>query len=71
MKVETFPITVREAGVSAKIRRVTKTRNGTSYDSFVVDYFLLGKRKLAWRSDLDDAKAVTPVFVSQTAPTRF
>ncbi len=58
MKTETFPITVTEAGVTAKIRRVTKTRNGTSYDSFVVDYILLGKRKLVWRSELDEAKTV-------------
>jgi len=47
-----------DGGVSAKIRRVTKSRNGNTYDSFVVDYFLLGKRNLVWRSDLEDAKQV-------------
>jgi integrase len=58
MKTETFPITVTEAGVSAKIRKVTKTRDGATYDSFMVDYFLLGKRKQVWRSDLTEAKQV-------------
>ncbi len=58
MKTDSFPITVSDGGVSAKIRKVTKSRNGATYDSFVVDYFLLGKRKLVWRADLDDAKQV-------------
>lgn len=58
MKTEMFPIMVTEAGVSAKIRKVSKTRDGATYDSFMVDYFLLGKRKQVWRSDLTEAKQV-------------
>lgn len=58
MKTQVFPLTVKEAGVTATIRTVAKSRNGTTYNSFVVDYILMGKRKQVWRSDLDDAKAV-------------
>jgi len=53
-----FPIIITQAGVSAKIRKVSKLRRGVSYVSYVVDYFSLGERKLVWRSDLEDAKAV-------------
>ena len=58
MKTDSFPITITEGGVSAKIRKITKTRNGIDYDSFVVDYLLLGRRKLVWRTDLTEAKQV-------------
>ncbi|MEK7780316.1 MAG: hypothetical protein AAB370_02305 [Verrucomicrobiota bacterium] len=37
---------------------MTKIRDGAAYDSFMVDYFLLGKRKQVWRADLVEAKQV-------------
>lgn len=56
MKTEKFPLTVTEAGVSAKIYRGTQTHKGTKYRGFIVTYSLLGKRKQVWRSELPDAK---------------
>jgi hypothetical protein len=58
MKNDRFPITVAERGVSAKIGKVLKIKNGTSYSTFVVDYVYLGKRKQVWRTDLTEAKTV-------------
>jgi len=52
----TFPLVVKQDGVSAKIRRIVKTKNGTEYTSYVVDYVLLGKRRQEWRADLAEAK---------------
>src|SRR5665213_2981738 len=52
----TFPIIVKQDGVSARIRRTIKLKNGHEYIAYVVDYTLLGKRKLEWRADLDEAK---------------
>jgi hypothetical protein len=58
MKREKFPIVVTERGVSAKIRKIVKCRNGASYPTFVVDYVCLGKRKQVWRSSLQKAKGI-------------
>jgi integrase len=56
MKTVKFPVTVTEQGVTAKIRKITKQKNGCNYTSYVVEYFLLGKRKQVWRSDFTEAK---------------
>ena len=56
MKTVKFPITVTEAGVSAKIRKVKQSKNGSTYYSFVVEYWLLGRRKREWRANLETAK---------------
>lgn len=56
-ETESFPITVTDSGVTAKIYRASQTRNGTKYDGFLVSYVLLGKRKQVWRSDMAEAKA--------------
>jgi hypothetical protein len=52
----TFPLIVKQDGVSAKIRKIVKSKNGREYIAFVVDYVLLGKRKQDWRADLAEAK---------------
>jgi integrase len=52
----TFPLLVKQDGVSAKIRKIVKSKNGRDYIAYVVDYVLLGKRKLDWRADLEEAK---------------
>jgi integrase len=52
----TFPLLVKQDGVSAKIRKIVKSKNGREYTAFVVDYVLLGKRKQDWRADLEEAK---------------
>jgi hypothetical protein len=61
MKKATFPITIREGGVSATIRRFITTKTlqegkDRKYESFRVDYVLLGERKQVWRASLDEAK---------------
>ncbi|HTV42034.1 MAG TPA: site-specific integrase [Candidatus Sulfotelmatobacter sp.] len=53
-----YPVIVSEGGVSAKIRKITQTRNGTEYVTYLVDYVLLGKRKQVGRTDFEDAKQV-------------
>jgi hypothetical protein len=53
---ESFPITISEEGVSAKIRKVVKVKNEVTYTSYIIDYVLLGKRKQEWRADLAEAK---------------
>jgi integrase len=58
MKTEKLPLTITESGVSARIRKHTKIKAGKKYDSFVVEYLLLGKRQQVWRTDLAEAKAV-------------
>ncbi len=57
MKTERFPVTVSEEGVSAKIRKFSRIKNGTTYTTFAAEYILLGKRKQEWRANFDDAKA--------------
>jgi integrase len=57
MKTEVLPLTITEMGVSARIRLNSKTKAGRRYDSYVVEYILLGKRKQVWRADLEKAKA--------------
>jgi hypothetical protein len=52
----TFPLVIKQDGVSARIRKVIKTKNGVDYVSCVVVYVLLGKRRLEWRADLAEAK---------------
>jgi integrase len=56
MKIERFPVTVSIEGVSAKIRKFTRIKNGEAYTTFVAEYFQLGKRKQEWRSKFEDAK---------------
>jgi len=58
MKTETFPVTITEKGVSAVIRKTEKAKDGKTHTYFIVEYFLTGKRKQVWRSDLEEAKAV-------------
>ena len=36
---------VLESGVSAKIRKLTRSKNGREYTSYLVDYILLGARR--------------------------
>lgn len=57
MKTVKFPLTITEAGVSAKIRQVTQTKKGRVYTGYMLEYILLGKRKQEWHSDLKKAKA--------------
>jgi integrase len=52
----TYPLVIKQDGVSAKIRKIVKSKNGRDYIAYVVDYVLLGKRKLDWRADLEEAK---------------
>jgi integrase len=55
---EKFPVTVAEGRVTAKIHKVTKTKNGKIYTSYVADYVLLGQRKQVVRADFDEAKQI-------------
>ena len=55
-KAVLFPIVVSQGGVSARIRKIEKTKKDQQYTSYVVDYVLLGRRKQEWRSDLQEAK---------------
>jgi len=53
-----FPVEVSEGRVTAKIHKVTKTKNGKIYTSYVADYVLLGQRKQVVRADFDEAKQI-------------
>jgi integrase len=53
-----FPVVVSEGGVSAKIRKITQTKKGTEYVTYMVDYILLGKRKQVGRTDFEEAKQI-------------
>lgn len=53
-----FPLTVSEGRVTAKIHKVTKSRNGKTYVSYVADYILLGQRKQVVRAKLEEAKQI-------------
>jgi integrase len=53
-----FPVKVTEGGVSAKIRKITQSKNGRLYVIYVADYVLLGKRKQVGRSTFEEAKQV-------------
>jgi len=53
-----FPVIISEGSVSAKIRKVTQTKNGTEYVTYMVDYILLGKRKQVGRTDFEEARQV-------------
>ena len=53
-----FPVTVSEGRVSAKIHKVTKTKNGKTYTSYVADYILLGQRKQVVRANFEEAKQI-------------
>jgi integrase len=57
MKAEKFPVTITERGVSAVIRKTTKTKAGKTHHYFIVEYILLGKRKQVWRSSEGKARA--------------
>jgi hypothetical protein len=48
-----FPVIVSEGGVSAKIRKITQTKNGTEYITYIVNYVLLGKQKQVGRTDFE------------------
>jgi hypothetical protein len=52
------PVTVTEDGVSARIRKISLTKNATTYTMFVGDFFLLGERKRETRSSLQEAERV-------------
>jgi integrase len=67
MRTETFPITVTDSGVTAKIYRATQTKNRQTYDGFLVTYSLLGKRKQVWRSELPDAQNAAREACSKVA----
>lgn len=58
MKKLKFPVTISEGGVTAKIRKSDQTKNGETYTLFVVDYFLLGKRKREARASFEEAREV-------------
>jgi integrase len=53
-----FPVTVSENRVTAKIHKVTKTKNGKNYTSYVADYILLGQRKQVVRANFEEAKQI-------------
>lgn len=53
-----FPLEVSEGRVTAKIHKVTKTKNGKIYTSYVADYVLLGRRKQVVRADFTEAKQI-------------
>ena len=53
-----FPVVVSEGRVTAKIHKVTKTKNGKTYISYVADYVLLGQRKQVVRADFEEAKQI-------------
>ena len=54
-----FPVTVSEGRVTAKIHKVTKTRDSKAYVSYVADYVLLGQRKqVARQAKFEDAKQI-------------
>jgi integrase len=58
MKKLKFPVVVTECGVTAKIRKATQTKNGEIYALFIVEYWLLGKRKREARANFDEARDV-------------
>ena len=58
MNAKKFPITVTAGGVSAKIRKVSQTKNGKEYPLYIADYVLLGKRRQEGRAKFEDAKEV-------------
>ncbi|HUE37222.1 MAG TPA: hypothetical protein VMO20_07510, partial [Candidatus Acidoferrum sp.] len=49
---------ISEGGVSAKIRKITQTKNGRPYVIYLADYVLLGKRKQVGRSTFEEAKQI-------------
>jgi integrase len=53
-----FPVVVSEGRVTAKVHKVTKTKNGKTYVSYVADYVLLGQRKQVVRADFEEAKQI-------------
>lgn len=58
MKAKEFPVKVTEGGVSAKIRRVSQSKNGKDYTVYIADFIELGKRKQVGRSKFEDAKQI-------------
>jgi len=56
MRNNAFPLTIKHAGVTAKIRHTSKIKNEREYHSYIVEYILLGRRKQEWFSDLCAAK---------------
>jgi hypothetical protein len=51
-----FPVKVTSKGVTVKIHPATQIQNGTTYNGFMVVYWLNGRRKRVWRSTLSDAE---------------
>ena len=43
MQTKKFPVTVSAEGVSAKIRKFSRIKNGKTYITFAAEYFLIGK----------------------------
>ena len=70
MKTLEFPVTVSEMGVSAKIRRVSQTKNGKAYTVYIADFIQLGKRKQIGRADYEDARQVALKACRDTANGR-
>ncbi|HVU07821.1 MAG TPA: site-specific integrase [Verrucomicrobiae bacterium] len=58
VKGREFPVIVSEGGVSAKIRKVTQTKNGKTYTLYVADYVLLGERKQETRASFEEAHRI-------------
>ena len=56
MKVETFPLFIKESGISVRIRKQTRKKNDREYSFYIVDYTLLGARKRETYADLAAAK---------------
>lgn len=56
MRPDSFPLSITSLGVTAKIRRTAQIKNGRQYHSFIVEFFLFGKRKQEWYSDLTKAR---------------
>jgi hypothetical protein len=60
-----FPIIVRESVFLPESEKSHSGEKGTEYPSYVVEYFVLGRRKQKWEADLKLAKAFTvDVFYS-------
>jgi integrase len=53
-----FPVIVSEGRVTAKIHKITKTKDGKTYVSYVADYVLLGQRKQVVRANFEEAKEI-------------
>jgi integrase len=62
-----FPKTITEAGVSAKIYRREKVKNGRSYTEYVLTYSEAGKRAMRYFADADEATTEARLAVAKIA----